>query len=249
MQQSNYPKISVCMASYNGEQYLYRQLRSILDQLGSNDELIICDDASKDSSVHIIISLNDPRIKIIRNAVNMGHVASFKEALSHASGHYIFLSDQDDIWIKDRVARMITFLEQNSYDLVVTDFRIIDANSCEIGFSQRLRVGGSRLVRILDLYLGRAPYDGCTFLMRSDFLGKVINFPVRLEAHDVWIGLLGNSIGKVGHLKDFSISRRMHQNNLTPRKRRRLSVVILTRIRLFYLHVMFLMRYLICNLR
>ena len=88
--------ISVCMATYNGEKYLREQVGSILTQLGENDELVVSDDGSTDSTIDILKSYNDPRIKIFINTGRHGVNSNFENALRHADGDYIFLSDQDD---------------------------------------------------------------------------------------------------------------------------------------------------------
>ena len=56
--------ISVCISTYNGEQFIFKQLDSILSQIGLNDEVIISDDGSKDNTINIIKSFNDKRIKL-----------------------------------------------------------------------------------------------------------------------------------------------------------------------------------------
>ena len=91
--------ISVCMASYNGAIFIKQQAVSILNQLGLEDELIISDDGSKDNTLEILASLNDSRIKIYHHSAPHGVVSNFENAIKHASGDYIFLSDQDDICV------------------------------------------------------------------------------------------------------------------------------------------------------
>ena len=65
--------ISVCMATYNGEKYIEEQLKSILPQIGINDEVIIVDDCSTDNTVNIIREINDTRIKLFQNDRNRKH--------------------------------------------------------------------------------------------------------------------------------------------------------------------------------
>ena len=107
--------ISVCMATYNGERYIKRQIDSILYQLGEDDELIISDDGSTDRTLEIIKKYNDSRIKIyehikkaelskVKKLRNFYYATSnFENALIHSRGEYIFLADQDDIWESEKV--------------------------------------------------------------------------------------------------------------------------------------------------
>src|SRR3954463_2208062 len=96
---SSRPKVSVCMAAYQGERYIALQLRSILDQLCDDDEVLIVDDASKDCTCGEIEAVQDPRIVLIRNGANRGVLRTFETALTRSSGDIIFLSDQDDVWL------------------------------------------------------------------------------------------------------------------------------------------------------
>ena len=93
--------ISVCIATYNGEKFIQKQIKSILSQISLNDEVIVVDDLSSDNTVKIIESLNDKRIKIYLNNKNQREVYSFNRAIELAKNNFIFLSDQDDIWIGD----------------------------------------------------------------------------------------------------------------------------------------------------
>jgi len=99
-------RISVCMATYNGEKYIYDQLQSILTQLSENDEVIISDNYSSDKTIEIIELFNDPRIKIYFLKKGKS-IKNFENALLHASRDYIFLADQDDIWLPGKVQIMM----------------------------------------------------------------------------------------------------------------------------------------------
>ena len=97
--------ISVAMTTYNGEQYIKEQLTSIIHQSRQVNEIIICDDCSKDHTPEIIQSFQnqykDINIKLYINEKNVGYRDNFKKAISLCSGDYIFISDQDDIWKKE----------------------------------------------------------------------------------------------------------------------------------------------------
>ena len=110
-------KISVCIASYNGEKYIKEQLNSILCQLEERDEVIISDDSSTDNTVQIIESFKDKRIKIFREQKFKSPIYNFENAISKATGDIIFLSDQDDIWHKAKVHKIKQyFLNENKKD-------------------------------------------------------------------------------------------------------------------------------------
>jgi len=111
-------KISVCMATYNGERYLKEQLDSILKQLSFTDEIIISDDGSQDRTIEIIESFGDSRIKLF-HSTQQNLIYNFENALSKASGDIIFLSDQDDIWYENKVEKSMYHLQK--YGLVFSN--------------------------------------------------------------------------------------------------------------------------------
>lgn len=123
--------ISVAMTTYNGEAFVSKQLESICAQSMPVDEIIICDDGSTDHTVEIIRHYMDkkPNIKLYINEKNLGYRENFKKALSLCQGDFIFLSDQDDIWMKDKVSEVIHKMHtNNAISVLATSFHYIDQN-------------------------------------------------------------------------------------------------------------------------
>ena len=92
---------SVAIASYNGEKYIEKQIKSILNQTIPPREIIIVDDCSSDGTINIINELSKKsniHFRIILHEVNMGYRRSFFDAIYNTTCNIIFLSDQDDIW-------------------------------------------------------------------------------------------------------------------------------------------------------
>ena len=126
--------ISVCIPTYNGEKFIYQQIISILSQINSDDEIIISDDGSTDKTLDIIKSFNDDRLKIFYNnkikskySFNLT-TQNLQNALLKARGEIIFLADQDDVWIDNKIERCINYLK-NGYDLILHDCAIVDQNN------------------------------------------------------------------------------------------------------------------------
>ena len=122
------PKISVLMPVYNGDQFLDKSIKSVLNQTFNNFEYIIINDGSTDDSLKIIKSFEDSRIKIINFSTNMGITAALNNGLNAAKGYYIARQDQDDISHLERFMLQIEYLENNDVDLVDTNFIFIDEN-------------------------------------------------------------------------------------------------------------------------
>lgn len=122
-------KISVVMTTYNGEKYVEEQLDSIRTQTRKADEVLIFDDQSSDQTVQLIQSyidyneLNDWKVMV--NASNKGWKKNFFEGIQETSGDIIFLCDQDDIWILDKIEKMIRILEENEkISVLASDYSI-----------------------------------------------------------------------------------------------------------------------------
>ena len=103
-------RISVCVATFNGERHVREQLQSVLSQLGPDDEVIVSDDHSGDGTVAEVEAVADPRVTLIRNAETVGYSSNFARALERATGEYIFLCDQDDVWLPGKVPAVLTAL-------------------------------------------------------------------------------------------------------------------------------------------
>lgn len=109
------PLISVIIPCYNAERYVELAVRSVMEQSYTNLEILCCDDCSTDGTLPILqkLAAEDSRIKILRNEANLGVVGTLNRLVSTASGAYIARMDADDISLPDRIARQLSFLQQN----------------------------------------------------------------------------------------------------------------------------------------
>jgi glycosyltransferase involved in cell wall biosynthesis len=204
--------ISVCMAVFNGERYLEEQLRSILLQLASDDEVVIVDDFSSDRSVELISRMNDSRINLTRNDANLGPTPSFERAISLAKGKYIFLSDQDDIWSPCKVATVSRIFESTASLVVVSDARVVDARR-NIVRESLYGLRGSRPGFWRNLY--KNGFVGCCMAFRCEVKSFLLPFPARVGMHDEWIGLCSSIAGDVAFIAQHLIEYRRHETNVT----------------------------------
>src|SRR5690606_33629827 len=114
------PLISIALCTYNGEKFLAEQLDSIVNQTYKNIEIIAVDDCSTDRTLTILqkYASKDVRVKVYSNKTNKGYSKNFEYAISLCTGDYIAVSDQDDIWVSDKLELLINKIRIND-DLLV----------------------------------------------------------------------------------------------------------------------------------
>lgn len=182
-------KISIAMATYNGSRYLPEQLDSFLRQSRQPDELVVCDDCSRDGTIAILTDFQKRApfpVFISRNEKNLGFIKNFEQALSLCTGDIIFLSDQDDVWLENKLETIEkTFLAHPEKMIVTNDQRIA---------SQDLQSStGTTLENIRALGLEKAYMKaGCCTAIRKSWLEVVLPIPVEIGTHDAWINRIGD---------------------------------------------------------
>ena len=204
--------ISVALAAYEGERYIEEQLRSILPQLSEDDEIIVSDDKPGGMTEKIVrrIAEEDPRVVYVQGH-SKGVAANFVNAIRHCKGDKIFLCDQDDVWLPDKVQRVTeafdagaTLVLHNAY---VTDEEL---NIKETSF---FALRGSRPGFLRNLV--KNSYMGCCMALDRSLLKKIMPMPKAVPMHDQWIGLIGEIYGKPVFLDVPLLYYRRHEGNVT----------------------------------
>lgn len=160
-------KVSVAMAVYNGEKYVRDQIVSILSQLRKDDELIISYDESSDNSLSILTEFaqSDKRVKIYDNPYKPGVVKNFQNAVEHCLGDIIFLSDQDDVWLPNKVDKVLREFENPHVAVVIHDSKLTDSD-LNVRFKSTFKLrGGVRTSFLGNIY--RLSYIGCCMAFSS----------------------------------------------------------------------------------
>jgi glycosyltransferase involved in cell wall biosynthesis len=207
--------VSVIMCTYNGALYVTEQLDSILAQGYSPLEIIVADDASTDETWTILQSYaaKDQRIKIFRNEKNVGFNINFSQACEKATGKFIAIADQDDIWEPEKIAVLVDAIKESKDTMLV---HCISARFEEKGKPHL------RSLRLLNYFNGNdvryfmlSNYvSGHNMLLRKELLAASLPFPPNMY-YDWWLVVNACVIGQVKAVEKILVWHRMHQQNAT----------------------------------
>jgi len=223
-------RVSVAMATYNGADYIQEQLDSILKQTRAIDEVIICDDCSKDSTVEIIkhfIHQNQlqDKWKIEVNKENLGFGSNFIEAIKKTNGDIIFFCDQDDIWIPDRIQVMESLMEKNheilmlgsEYEPFESTTRAYKASPRDLASFKNDNTLEHVKLNSKSIFIGNL---GCCMCIRKSFFEQILPYWYQGWAHDEFVWKLALCLGGAYVYHGITIRRRLHTANTSMGKMR-----------------------------
>jgi glycosyltransferase involved in cell wall biosynthesis len=215
-------KISVAMCTFNGARYLREQLDSIAAQTRPPDELVICDDGSMDATREVVAdfaaTVSFPA-RFYVNEQNLGSTKNFERAIGLCTGDIIALSDQDDVWLPEKLRRIeACFLDDPAVGLVFTDAEIVNEDLEPLGYCLWECVGFDKLHRrlvrtgrVLDVLLPGWTVTGATMAFRAKFKDLALGIPTDLALiHDGWIALMIASVARVSFIEAPLIKYRQH---------------------------------------
>jgi glycosyltransferase involved in cell wall biosynthesis len=203
-------KISVALITYNSEQFLRPQIDTILENLGPEDEIVVSDDGSTDSTKDILASYasKDPRFHLF-SIVHSGCNANYENAISHCTGDLIFLSDDDNVWLPNKVSAVKEVFQKNpGVWFVMHDCQICDQDLNEIRpsfFKDRNAKPG------LFRNIMKCSYGGSLIAFRKELTARILPFPKKMPVfYDEWVGLEASKHGKVYFLPQILSKWRRH---------------------------------------
>ena len=212
--------ISVAMATYNGEKYLEQQLNSIFSQTVPVAEIIVCDDGSTDRTIDILESYSKTSpLTYYQNEKKLGVAANFKKAVSLcAKDNYIAFSDQDDIWVPDKIANALAKLSEiedgSTPALVYSDAVITDEAGSVLNDSLFNELGTDKFKHCLSTLLFGNFVLGCTMVINKSMRDHVAAIPDDVPLnHDAWLALIGFSFGNACFLPNAGVLYRKHGDN------------------------------------
>lgn len=214
-------QLSIALATYNGEMYIYDLLESIRLQKRSPDELVIYDDCSTDATVNIVRTFAATvafPVHVFVNKKNVGFRQNFYNAISACSFELIALCDQDDIWQPEKIDSCLRVFEENSVDAVVHGYTVVDK---ELQYLKYIRPAKRGIVRepfegsYLNCYVGFSVVFRADLVKGFDYLSRPVdpNFPMFKMAHDQWLALILFSRGRTYLLPKSLVMYRQHATN------------------------------------
>ncbi len=217
--------ISVALCVYNGGWFLAEQLASIVAQTHPIDELVVCDDCSNDNTLDMLECFSQTvsfPVRIYKNSQQLGSTKNFEKCLQLCKGDIIFLCDQDDAWLPEKVAKQVQFLNENpAKEAVFSDGGMMDGESNIISgniweavmFVPKLQERWNNGEAYQILYRGYV-VTGATLAIRARVLPKLLPFPdgIKEMIHDSWIALVLSLTDEIGFVNEPLINYRRHAN-------------------------------------
>ncbi|GEP20910.1 hypothetical protein FC71_GL000839 [Latilactobacillus sakei subsp. carnosus DSM 15831] len=212
-------KISLIMATYNGQNFIENQLDSINKQTRRIDEVIIRDDGSTDDTVTIVKKfISDNQLKhwnLVVNNTNLGWRDNFSKLLGDATGDIIFLADQDDYWYPEKIKKMADYMENQSIEVLVSDYKqkiLEGASEQNFKMISEFRVKDSlyKVNQEIDNYQISRP--GWTYAVNVKLVPIFLNARrgINGKAHDTLIWQLALSRGSLFHMREVTGIWTMH---------------------------------------
>nr|WP_240155062.1 glycosyltransferase family 2 protein [Chitinophaga sp. Cy-1792] len=213
------------MATYNGEKYISEQIQSIINQDYPEWHILVRDDGSKDRTVEIVrgfIKKYPGKISLVEdNERGLGSSGNFYRLMQHAKAPYIMLSDQDDVWMNDKItvtmnklAEMEQHFGNNIPLLVFTDLSVVNNSLTVINPSfWKAQALDPEICRKTYKTVAQSTITGCTVMINKKALEYIFPVPIQSMQHDHWMGIVIGYHGKTDYINRPTIYYRQHQHN------------------------------------
>lgn len=202
---------SIVLCTCDGARFLEAQLRTLAEQPGV-DDIVILDDASTDDTMPLLqeFAARDPRVRLRRNPSRVGVVRNFERGLRLARNTWVALADQDDIWLPGKLAALRAAWDGQAVLLhhATRKFRGQPPGVLPARAAQRRKFEGCDLRRLLY----RNSVVGHTMLLRRDVACALMPFPADVP-HDWWLAAGAAVHGPVQYLDQYLVHYRIHDHN------------------------------------
>lgn len=218
------PKVTVIVPVYNGEKYIGETIQSVLDQTFKDFELVVIDDCSTDSTVKVIETFADSRIKLVKNQKNSGSTQSRNNGLMQSTGEYVAILDSDDVCFPNRFEEQVKFLDEHpDFGAVGSWTKVIDSESRETGFSWKNDLPPEKIPAMMlfktyithsSAMIRRSAMPSYHYDTNPVTAGKVEDYTLWIEIMKKW---------KVANLQQYLVKHRQHKKSLTATTARTIS--------------------------
>jgi len=217
------PTLSVALCTYNGELYLGTQLDSILQQTRLPDELVVCDDRSTDGTLQLLERFAQQApfpVRIVTNPSQLGYNKNFEKALSLCTGELIFICDQDDYWLPEKIQLLSDgLLARPELDILFSNAIVADTHleSTGVLFWEVVRFAPDIRARwrngeAAEVLLDGNRMMGCAAVLRKRLLDTVLPIPtVPGYIYDGWIALVAAMLGTIDFYEKPLLKYRTHE--------------------------------------
>jgi glycosyltransferase involved in cell wall biosynthesis len=205
------PTVAVVVATYNGATYLRAQLESIVQQTYKPSQIIIVDDASLDDTLQVAnnFAAHHPEVMVVQNETRLGYIKNFEKGMLLANANYIALSDQDDIWMPNKIEVLIHAIGDQM--LAYSDSELIDANG-QLLNQKMSSIKNQLAYHTPIMYAIGAWAPGHAMLFKKELVDKAAPFP-NLVTHDFWLGFVATCYSTVVYVNEPLVHYRQHTQN------------------------------------
>lgn len=211
-------KVSIAMTMYNGEKYIVEQLKTIMNQTRTADEVVIVDDKSTDHCVELVenfIETNHLKNwQLVKNDKNVGWKKNFYKAAGYTTGDVVFFSDQDDIWMPNKIEKMLNVMINMNAGGVYCESIIVDqdGNILKERQSKKRFSGKISVVRCTKSFLFSV-FLGCRCCFKREVIDKYLSLGFDDGDHDSQCGRIALLISTMYRYDEPLIKYRIHKNN------------------------------------
>ena len=205
--------VSVVMCTYNGAAFVEEQLLSVLEQTYPPKEILIFDDASTDDTVTILEAMEEkyPVISLRKNPVNIGFTRNFEQAMLAATGDAIAICDQDDVWIRDKIEKMVRSWKPECPLIYCFSYMFqqqLPENPEPNPIVNKFQGTDARKLSMYNTVSGHA------IIFRKKLLPLVLPFS-ETTTYDWWMAVVAACNGGVQYYPEALVCQRLHSNNVT----------------------------------
>jgi len=216
--------VDILMACYNGENFLAEQLQSLFNQTHQHFTLLIRDDGSTDNTLTIIEQFSrkyPKKIQVVPSNRRLGVKGNFSELMKASQADYVMFSDQDDIWMAEKIEKsleklieMETLCGCDMPLLVHTDLTVIDQNGAikADSFFKYTKLYPENF-QTLNRFLTQNVVTGCALIMNKTLCRLAYPIPQETFMHDWWVALVASALGRVVSIAAPIIHYRQHTSN------------------------------------